>query len=191
MNEPEIILGFVGKLGAGKGTAIDYLVEKHGFYSSSCSDRIREEIVRQGLEITRERLQEIGGKLREELGPAVLAIKTWEMLLSKEIEKAAIDSIRGLPEVEYLKTLPNFYLIAIEADPKIRFERITKRQRESDPQTWEDFFRAEERDLNKDGRNIDACIAAADFHIGNEGTTDELYKKVEEVLDKIFAKNES
>lgn len=184
--QPKIIIGFVGKLCAGKGFAISYLVEKHGFISSSCSDRIREEIRKNGDEVTRERLQETGGKLRQEFGPSVLAKKTIDDLSQKGVEKAVVDSIRATEEVELLKTIPNFYLIAVNADTKLRFDRMIARKRgESDPITFEEFQKTEERDLKGDGRDIEGCINMADFQIQNNGTEEELYQKLEEVLQKI------
>ncbi len=178
---PELILGFVGKVAAGKGSAISYLVEEYGFFSSSCSDRIREEILKQGKEINRETLQEVGGILRKQHGPAVLAEKTWQNLLENKVEKAVIDSIRGIEEVEYLKRIKNFYLIFVDADMKTRFQRTVERGR-GDPVTWGEFIKSEERDLTGDGRNITACIEAADFKIENDGTLGQLYVQLEEIL---------
>lgn len=184
-NQPKLVLGFVGKLCAGKGLAIAYLVEKYGFYASSCSDRIREEIRKQGKEVTREGLQEVGGKLRGEFGPAVLAQRTWENILDSGAKKAIVDSIRGKEEVDFLKTQINFYLIAIEADQRTRFDRMVSRAIKSDPITWEEFRKTEARDLTGDGRNIEACIKEADFHIENNGSAEELYQKLEKLLKNL------
>lgn len=41
--KPELVLGFVDFVCAGKGEAISYLVLQKGFYASSTSDRKREE----------------------------------------------------------------------------------------------------------------------------------------------------
>ena len=184
-NQPKIILGFVGKLCAGKGAAISYLVEKHGFYASSCSDRIRESIRGEGLEVTRERLLEFGGKLREKFGPEALAKLTWEKISQEEVNKGVVDSIRAKGEAEFLKTLPNFYLIAIDSDQKTRFERMKARKRESDPTTFEEFQKTEEADMNSGGRDIDAVIQMANFRIENNGTEKDLYQKLDNLLKKI------
>lgn len=183
--QPKLILGFVSKFCAGKGAATSYLTEKHGFYCSSCSDRIREEILKQGKEINRENLQETGGKLRIEFGPAVLAQRTWEHISNSGFEKVVVDSIRGKEEVEFLKKIPGFYLIALTADQKIRFRRMLSRKTPGDPTTWEDFLKAEERDINSDGRNIEACLEMADYKIENNGTLEELHKKLDDLLEEI------
>ena len=183
--KPKLILGFVGKFCAGKGVATEYLVKKHKFYYSSCSDRIREEILKRGQEITRERLQEVGGQLRQEFGSEVLAKRTWIDVCRSGGQRAVIDSIRGKEEVEFLKTIPGFYLLAIEANPKIRFQRMVERGINSDPKTWEEFLKTEERDKTGDGRNIQACLEMADFKIENNGTIEKLQKKIEKILKNI------
>lgn len=182
---PKVVLGFVGKVAVGKGATVDYLVQKHGFYASSCSDRLREWLKDNDQEITREKLQGLAGEWRQKFGPAILAEKTWQKILENGAEKVIIDSIRGLEEVQFLKAHPGFHLIAVDASPKARFQRILVRQRESDPKTWEEFNQMEQRDLTGDGRNIEACIKLADFHINNEGTTAELYQELEKVLSSL------
>lgn len=181
---PKIIIGLVGKNCSGKGEAVKYLVEKYNFVISSLSDRIRDEIRRKGQEITRENLQQTAGALRKEFGPQVLAKRSWEKISEQKVEKAVIDSIRSVPEVEFFKKLPHFYLIAIIADPKLRFQRMISRgsRGQTDPKTWEEFVKSEERDDTGDGRNIEACMEMADFHIKNEGTPDELYKQLDLIL---------
>lgn len=183
--KPKLIVGLVGKLCAGKGLTGDYLRTKYGFYVSSCSDRIREEIAKRGEEITREKLQEIGGLLRQEFGPQVLAERTWQDICQKGAQKAVVDSIRAIEEVEFLKNLPGFYLVGILAKPEIRFQRLKERGREADPVAWEEFTKSEERDLRQDGRDIEACLATADFRIENNGTVEEFYQKIENLLGKI------
>lgn len=185
MEQPKIVLAFVSKLCAGKGTAIAYLADKYGFTASSCSDRIREEIKKNGEEITRDGLQETGGRLRKEFGPQVLAERTWNKFLEEGVEKAVVDSIRGIEEVEFFKSKPNFHLIALESTSENRFARMVARKRESDPQTWEDFLAAEEKDNKGGGRDIDACMEMADFRIENNGTTEEMYKQIDHLLQKI------
>ncbi|MDO8638209.1 MAG: AAA family ATPase [Candidatus Daviesbacteria bacterium] len=187
--QPKIILGFVGKLCAGKGAAISYLVEKHGFYASSCSDRIREAIRADGLEVTREKLLEFGGKLREEFGPEALAKLTWEKISREGVKKAVVDSIRAKGEAEFFKTLPNFHLIAIDSDQKTRFERMKTRNRgESDPTTFEEFQKTEEVDISGGGRDVEAVIQMADFKIENNGTERKLHQKLDKLLEELLEK---
>lgn len=184
----KIIIGFAGKNCSGKGEAVKYLTTKYNFIARSLSDVIRDEIRKKGEEITRENLQQTAGEMRKEFGPLVLAKRTWEKITEQNVEKAIIDSIRSEAEVEFFKKLPNFYLIALVANPKLRFERMVKRKipQQSDPKTWEEFVTEEKRDDTGDGRNIDICIEKADFHITNEGTQQEFFQKIDEILAKLI-----
>lgn len=186
--KPELILGFVGPICVGKGLAIEYLVKEYGFYYSSTSDRIREEIKRHGLKVTRKRLQKFGGELRKKFGSEVLAKRTWDDILHSGAKKAVVDAIRSKGEIEFLKRIPGFYLIAVLAKPKIRFQRIVERGRDDDPKKWEEFLKMEERDKKAEGRDIGGCVKMADFRIENNGTIEELESKIKKVLRKLPAK---
>ncbi len=59
------LVGLSGTLGAGKDTAAQYLVAKHGFMHVSTGDVLRSEATRQGRNHKRATLIEIGVELRE------------------------------------------------------------------------------------------------------------------------------
>jgi len=183
----KIVIGLTGPISGGKGTVADILKEK-GFFYTSLSDRIREEITHRGGEITRENLQDVADELRKSFGANVLADRTWELVSQKE--KSAIDSIRSLGEVEFLKTKPGFILIGVTAPRELRYQRMKERTRQGDPLSWEEFLRLDEKDFNSgkkgEGRNIQGCLDQADFLIENTGTLEELKKKIEAILKKIM-----
>src|SRR3990167_2790655 len=135
-----MIIGLTGPNGAGKGEAANILKEA-GYIYHSLSDAIRDEVIKQGEQITRDKLIETGNRLRQEGGPSVLA----DLILTKlDPEKNyVIDSIRNPAEVQALKRRIDFYLIKVDAAAPIRFERIKNRNRENDPKTLDDFIRIE------------------------------------------------
>lgn len=188
VKEKRIVIGLTGPISGGKGVVADILKEK-GFFYSSTSDRIREEIRERGQEVTRERLQDVADELRAKFGPEVLALRTWN-LVTNQPKNAIIDSIRNELEVDFLKGKPGFVLIGVTAPRKLRFERAKARNKEKEPLTWEAFVRVDERDfdsnLGKVGRNIPACLKKVDFLIENTGTLAELKEEVKKVLTKIF-----
>lgn len=180
--QKKVILGFVGLPCVGKGTAIEYLVKKHGFFYSSTSDEIREEIRRRGQEITRDSLQRTAGEMRQKHGPDIWARRAWEKVLASSKDRAVVDAIRAVAEIEFLKEQSGFKLVAVSANAKIRFQRMKARHREGDPQTWQEFLAMEERDRHAEGRNIDTCLQMADFELKNNGIIEELEKKLEKIL---------
>lgn len=183
---PELVVGFVGLPCAGKGTATDFLVSKYGFFYTSTSDQIRRELKKNKEEICRESLQRVGGELRKKYGGAVLAERTWAEIIRVQPDKAVVDSIRGIEEVRYLKRQPHFYLVAVSAPDRIRFERMRERNRPGDPESWEDFLAVNKRDLEGDGRNIRACIDSADFKVRNDGSLAKLENRLARLIQQVF-----
>jgi dCMP deaminase len=179
-----IILGISGKNCAGKDTAANYLVQK-GFLYYSLSDVIREILIAQSIQPTRENLIRYGTYFREKEGPNFLAKKIIQKL--DKTKNCVIVSIRNIAELEELKKLPKFYFVVIEADEKIRFERMLKRKREGDPKTFEEFKRLEELEFsnNSAGQQLHLVLKKADFYIQNNGSIKELYQKINELLEKL------
>ena len=183
--KPELILGLVGLPCAGKGILSDYLAEKHNFGYASFSGVIKEEIEKRGRVVNRDSLQAVGGELRKNFGSEILAKRVWKNLISSNRQRAVVDGIRGTEEVEFLKKKPNFYLLVIIADLKIRYQRMLDRGKRDEKITWEEFKQMEERDKKAEGRNIDGCIKMADFKIENNGTIKEFQKKIKGLLKKL------
>ncbi|MFP3949477.1 MAG: AAA family ATPase [Candidatus Micrarchaeia archaeon] len=174
-----MIIGLTGENCAGKGTVAEYLRER-GFAYLSLSDVLREELSAEGKEITRENLINKGNALRSKHGPAALAKKT---IIRLEPEKDyVIDSIRNAAEAAEIKKLPSARLLYISASPEIRFARMKKRKRESDPECFEEFRKTEAREMkNKeaDRQSLSDAFALADQKIVNEGSVEELRGKIE------------
>jgi dCMP deaminase len=177
-----MIIGLTGKNGSGKTEVSGYL-KNRGFEYHSLSDAIREEIRRRGQEITRDVLIEVGNDLREKFGPGILADKILPNL--EREHNYVIDSIRNPQEVEVLKRRKDFILLAVEADQAIRFERSRKRGRESAAQNLAQFIEEEARELessNPASQQLLATRQIADIVVPNEGTIEELHRKLDELL---------
>ena len=182
-----IIIGITGTLGAGKGTIVDFLVKEKGFSHYSVRGFIIEEIKKRKLEVNRDNMVVVANDLREKNNSAYIAEQLYERA-KKSVNNCIIESLRTIGEVESLKAKGNFYLFAVDADAKTRYERISERKSETDNISYETFVENEKRemdsnDLNK--QNISACIKLADFVLLNNGTIEDLNKKVEEIINEI------
>ena len=80
-----MIIGITGTNGAGKGTVVDYLVQKKGFTHYSVRDAITEEILKRGLEVNRPNLNEVATNLRELHGPGYFSRLFIERAKSREL----------------------------------------------------------------------------------------------------------
>lgn len=186
-----MIIGLTGTLASGKGVVSEFLKEK-GFVYLSLSDELREIVKERKIELTRKDLQDLGNKLREEQGSGVLAKLVINKIKNQQYSKAVVDGIRNPAEIEELKKLKNFFLIAVDAPLELRFQRLKERNRESDPKAWEDFMKVEERDRgigeSSSGQNVAKCIIQANHMIINSGTLEEAKKKIGEIYEELDRK---
>ena len=183
-----MIIGMTGSIAAGKETLTGFL-RKRGFRYFITSDLLKDELNKRGAEITRENMQNLGDELRGKHGAEVLM----KMLLKKidVNENSILDSIRNPKEAEFLRdNLDNFILIAIDAPREIRFKRMLERGKPSDPKTWEDFLKTDERDKsdpeNPLGQQVGKCIDIADHVLINDRSLEEMERKMKDLFGKIY-----
>lgn len=181
-----MIIGITGRIAAGKEVFVDYLKHR-GFIHYNLSDILREELIKNNIEITRKNLQDCGDKLRKEEGGGVL-IKRLNYKLNRN-NNYVITGIRNPGEVLELRKQKDFVLIAINAPREQRFQRITKRAKPSDPKTWEEFLIVDDRDYcDKNdilGQQVGACIEMADFDVMNDSDIYSFKDKLKEIYKKI------
>ena len=98
-----MIIAVVGPVGSGKDLISDILSSEYGFGKVSLGDSLREELIENGIELTRENLQNEGDKVRKEKGADYLARK-----VSKNLQREknyVFTSIRNPAEIEFLKSI--------------------------------------------------------------------------------------
>ena len=182
-----MIVGLTGRNAAGKGVAAEFLKSK-GFAFHSLSDVIREEVRRRGLPLTRDTLIATGRELRARHGTGYLAEQILERL--EPGQNYVVDSFRHEDEVAVFRKVTNFHLLAVQADPKVRFERIRTRGRENDPQTLEAFLELEAREstsLQAEGQNLTATEAVADHALANDDGVEAFHARLAELVPKLMA----
>jgi dephospho-CoA kinase len=182
-----IIIGITGTIGAGKGTLVEYLISRKGFIHYSVRSFLIEELTKRQMSVNRDTMTHLANELRKENSPSYI-IDCLFMQAQQAGENAVIESIRTVGEIESLRRKGNFCLLAIDANPNIRYERIVRRCSETDHVTFEEFLQNEQREMiatDANKQNLAQCIALADYSLCNNGTIDELYKQLEEILTKI------
>ena len=183
-----VVIGITGTLGAGKGTIVEYLINNKGFKHFSVRQFLIEEIEKQGLPVNRDTMTEVANNLRANHTPSYIIEQLYKKAKISG-KNSVIESIRTPGEIEYLKKQGDFYLIAIDADPKTRYNRITLRASETDKISYETFLANEKReyttsDPNK--QNLSKCINLADIIINNDGDIDNLNNKLDNELKLLF-----
>lgn len=188
--EHTFIVGITGAPGSGKSAMADFFVSL-GFKKVTLSSFLEEEAKKQKEvgKITRKILQDIGNQWRKKHGAGILAKKTLELLREAKIKNAVVDGIRNVEEINELRKNKRFVLIAIIAEPKIRFERLQKLKRRENL-TWELFTKLDRRDRGmgqrKTGLQVTACQSLADFIIYNNGDKKEFLKKLRQLWQQLL-----
>ena len=184
-----MIIGLTGTLAAGKGSVVEFLIEQ-GFKHYSVRQFLVQEIEKRSLLVNRNNMVEIANELRKKYGPSYIVEKLYE--LAKESGgDCIIESVRVPGEVEALKRKGEFYLIAVDAEPKLRYERAILRKSETDKISYEEFLSNEKREMESSDptkQNLKKCIEMSDFVIENSFGLEELKTKVEEIIEKIKSK---
>ena len=182
-----IIIGITGTLGAGKGTIVDYLVLEKGFAHYSVREYLLEEIKKRDMPQNRDSMVSIANELRSKNSPSYITDQLYIQSL-KQDKNAIIESIRTPGEAESLKAKGKFYLFAVDADPKIRYERIKIRNSETDQIDFDTFIANEKREMTStdpNKQNLKQCREMADFIFMNDGSKEDLFQSVENVISNI------
>ena len=179
-----MIIGLTGSLGSGKGIVADFFRDK-GYEYFSLSNELRGIAKERGIELTRKNLQDLGNQMRREKGNGYLAERVIAKILDRRYSNAVIDGIRNPAEVLVLRKMKSFFLVAVDAQKEIRFQRLRERNRESDPKTWEEFLKVDARDLGvgeeEGGQQVGKCIALADMSLVNNGNIEEIEKNISKI----------
>lgn len=181
------VIGITGTLGAGKGTLVDYLIQKKGFLHYSVRQFLVDEILKRNLPVNRDSMTSVANDLRKTHSPSFI---TDELFRKAQIsgKNCVIESIRTPGEIESLRKNKGFILLAIDADPIIRFNRIVLRNSETDQIDFHTFLSNEAREMDSidpNHQNLRKCIEMADFQLYNNGSINELTRDFEMILNKL------
>jgi dephospho-CoA kinase len=187
-----MIIGIVGLPGSGKGEASEELKRK-GFLVIDMGDIIREQMRLQGINITHRSDAEFAKQIRQERGRDIVAVLTVQKISNSDAKDVAIVGLRSVYELDYLReNLEGMKLIAIDADPDVRYRRMHQRGRAGDPKTKAEFDAREERELqanmvDKSHRHagLAAVMGKADYRLENNGTLHEFISELEKLINKI------
>ena len=95
-----------------------------------------------------------------------------------------IDGVRRFSDIQYLKDLPNFILVKVDADAKVRYERLVARNENEgdDKKTFDQFMKDHEAEADK---QIPEVMKTAKHSIDNSGSLEDLYRQIEEIIKKV------
>ncbi|MFH1977973.1 MAG: AAA family ATPase [Candidatus Aenigmatarchaeota archaeon] len=174
------IIGVVGLIGSGKDVFASHLTKKYGYRTINMGDIVREFVLSLGRQITRENLHQTQKEYRDKYGADFFGKEVEKKIKANEWTHVIIDGIRRVEDIEPIKKdyEKDFMLIFIEADDKIRFERLRKRKRDGDPKTFREFAEQERNEYVH--FHWDDLFRMAEYKLDNNRTVDEFHR----VIDK-------
>lgn len=175
------IFGFTGLMACGKGTIAKYLKEKHGAATFRFSTPMRDLLDRLYLPQTRENMSNISRITRAQFGQDLYSKVIANDASNAESDIVVVEGIRRLEDVVELRKLPNFTLVAIDVDAKVRYERLRVRGENPDDntKTWEQFLKDHELETEV---TIPEVMEKADKRVDNNSDMDSLAKQLDELV---------
>jgi dephospho-CoA kinase len=170
-NLPEII-GLGGTFASGKDTLARELVRNYGYTHASTSDMVRAAARERYGNIERPTLTKVGAELRAEGSLGVLA----ERALALNARPIVISGIRTVGEATAIKNAGGV-MVFVDADPRIRYERMQGRARDAEARlTLDEFLDKEKNEINGINAgtiNIGAVRNLADINLDNSGSKEQ------------------
>lgn len=181
-----IIFGIAGTNGAGKDSIGAMAAERHGFLFVSGSDMLREECRKRGLPVERENLRMISAEWRRKYGLGVLVDRAVEQAEKGGYKGIVTSPMRNVGEAKRIHELGGT-LVWVDADPKIRYERATSRNRsDEDKKSFEDFLAEEKIEMTRPEGGDEATLdmlgvkEICDIFLENNGNDIEAFKDAAE-----------
>lgn len=180
----KLIFGIVGGLASGKTTLAEYLSESYNCNTYRYSTILRDILDRVYVEQSRHNLQQLSTFLRTEYGQDVMSKVIAKDVERDEKEIVVVEGIRRPSDITYLRNLPGFHLIFVDATQRTRYERITTRGENADDafKTFEAFQEDEKAEADK---LIAEIAKEAQFTIDNNGSKEAFFTQAEAILKDI------
>ena len=179
----KIIIGLTGPIASGKGTAKKYIVEKYAAKDCRFSSILRDILNRVDMPICRENLQKISTALRQTFGEDLLAKAIAKDATSLDSDIVVIDGVRRMTDIGHLIELNNFILVSIDAEPKVRYERLVLRNENEDDRskTFQGFLDDHKIETEI---TIPEVMTYAKERVDNNGSLDDLHKQIDEIIKR-------
>ena len=177
----KLILGLAGEMGCGKGTVANYLVEKYNGSSHSFSTALKDILDRLYLDRSRDNLNGLSKALRGAFGEDVFAKSMSADAENDPHDVVVVENARRLDDIYYLRLLPHFKFVYIDAGMENRYKRMVERNQYvgDDMKTFEEFKR--EHELNTEA-SIPPLKEHANYVITNNGSLEDLYSQIDGII---------
>lgn len=186
-----IIFGLGGTNGSGKDTVANMLAERHGFLNVSATEMFIGELNKRGWPLDRKHKSKLSAEWRREFGMGVIVDKAVDMFNAEtdKYQGIIVGSLRHPGETDRVHELGGKQ-IWVDADPRVRYERIQCNLKEREGThaeqgvSFEQFLADEKREMTSEGDEATLNMAGvkerADIFLENNGENIEEFKDAAE-----------
>ncbi len=179
-----MIISVVGHPASGKDTVADYIGTK-GFTKFSSGDFIRNDMKTLGIPEDRTSMNRFVTEMRQKFGNGYPAQEIINIIEGDTV----IAGFRNTAEVKKFQDAfdGRFKIIAVVAPVDMRHMWAKGRGRIGDDITLEHFIKEEEveKGHHSGSHEVDKVIESADYTLFNDGTKEDLFKKIDDILLKL------
>ncbi|MDP2103809.1 MAG: AAA family ATPase [Candidatus Gracilibacteria bacterium] len=177
----KMIIALAGEMGCGKGTVVKHLVSHHDAVMYKFSDSLRDILDRIHRDKSRDNIQKISTALRSAFGDDILSEIILGDIGASDASLIIVDGVRRDSDIKYLKNLPGFRLVYIDAELTVRYARVIARGENSNDttKTLEEFLRESEAETET---RIRGLRDIAQVVIENNGTLEAFEEQCENLL---------
>lgn len=180
----KLIFGIVGGLASGKTTLAEYLSSTYACNTYRYSSMLRDILARIYVDESRHNLQTLSTFLRDQYGQDVMS-----KVIAQDVERdphdiVVVEGIRRPSDITYLRELPGFHLIFVDADQRTRYERIISRGENTDD-AFKTFAAFQADEAAEADRLISEIAKEAEFTIDNNGDKAAFFAQAEAILQQI------
>jgi dephospho-CoA kinase len=191
------LVGVAGTAGAGKNTVAEMLAEIFDLQDLNTSEMVRA-ITRKVYHLppdfnpVRDQLYIVANYLRQ-IDPAIMVKLCILEGQALKLNGGVISGLRSMGEADAVRAAGGI-IVGIDADPKIRYDRIYSRNRDAETsKTFEEFLKQDElenRGLSDTGpgRGIRYIVDSADVVIKNAGSLEELRQMLQDQVAPLLGK---
>jgi len=180
----KIILGISGEIASGKDTVGKYIAEKYGALSLRFSQPLRDMLDRLHLEQNRENMARLSLYLRKAFGEDIFSKVILSEAKKSQSGLVVVDGIRRSPDILHLENEKHFYFVYVETSSEARYERLIQRHQNTDD-TTKTTAQFEKDALLETETQVRDLKERADFVINNNGTLEELYAQIDQIVEKL------
>lgn len=187
------IIGVSGTNGSGKDTMAAMLAKHYSFLNASATEMFLDELARRGWPVDREHKAKLSAEWRREYGMGVIVDKALEMFNSQPgvYKGIVVGSLRHPGEADRVHELGGT-MVWLDAEPKIRYERIQANLAEREGKhaeqnkSFEEFLAEEQREMHPTGDeatlNMSAVKGRADVTLFNNGGIEDFLNQAQAAL---------